>query len=550
MAIIKQSGPKFDIGSSVSGRIQAIQKARSAKRLSDEARFLRTVSETGMSYDDQLSYREGQLSAERGASAPNQDFINELTKDIASLRTLAAQDRFSKEYADSFDEVTGGRKSLESHVAFLEDRLAKTTNPQLASDIRQKLSQARADLRSSDDTVLENFITYATNSKQVDILDQAITRTASERAKALASGDDDYASVLQLKEQSLRQARSTAEIEFKTNQLKMNSVKNPHPVRTLDFFTKNVADASDSGPVIIDGKRYDSERDYWTQSRASYVADGQFFSDLKDYYGKWINNALEKNPELVGSVLMQSKDTFGTLATRPELAGFEVGLQDALVNTVGKGVRELAKSIIDNANTTYDFQGAADRLADLSKQTGIDLSAESNALIRNTANVRADSYQAVIDKANELEAGGMNRAQASAEALRLFQSGELVAQPVSPKALATTPTGTLIKESETAKPTPEIKVNEAPVIEERKPLETTTTKVTGGVETPVTQTSVTETVSSTTTVTPQQPSLTPKKMVTLFNQQTGDRQTVEAETPKAQQLGDQGYLLESVGANQ
>lgn len=560
MALIRKQGPRFQIGSSVASRIEAVKAAKSRKRLAEETKFLTLVNEGSMSYDDQVAYREGQIAAEKASASPNNDYIAELTKDLGSLKSLAAQKRFSDEYADSFDEVTAGRKTLQSHVDFLEKQLAATNNPTLRSDIRQKLTQARTDLRAQDETALENFVTYAQNSKEMDILDQALTRVTSERTKALAQGDDDYASVLQLKEQSLKQARSLAGIEYKNNQIKLNALKNPHPVRTLDFITKSVDEAADSGPIVVDGKRYDSERDYWVQARGNYVAGGDLFKDLKDYYGKWIGNALERNPELAASIILQSKDTFAGLRTRPELNGFEVQLDDAIGATVGKGARDLAKLLIDNAQTTYDFQSAADRIADISKMTGMDLSTESNQLIRLAAGVQADVYQAIVTRANELEGMGMSRAQATAEALRSFQTGEVTARPVSPKELATKTPEQLLKESETPATTEPIKTGSqtpAPPVETRQSLETTTRKVEGGEEVPATVTTSGPDTSSTTTVTnppvtppvvaPQvQPAAAPvpKKMATLANLTTGDRQAVEVDSPRAKELFGQGYELE------
>ncbi len=552
MAVQTQRQLGFKIGDAVKARIQSVIASKQGARLEEERRFQALVSSRDLSLDDQLDFRKQQLLQEERSTIRDEAFVTEIKKDIGSLQAASRADRYRKSYYESYTSWKSGLKPVQDHVKFLEDQLGQTNDPTLAKDIRDALSEARVAAKTAEDSILDNYVEFAKNDKTDVVLSAAIDRVRSAKAKSVLGGDAVRASVLDLKEQSLRQTRAQSLIENDEHKYDLNRIKSTHPTRILDFFDSTAGSADATTPVTIDGRRYLNAQDYWKNRRGDYIANGGFVKDYADYYGAWVDSTVARSPELARDVLGQINDSTRLLLARPEMKGFENQLNDVASQVFKKGIDTLAKKYIQQAEVDYDFATAAKKIDELATATGVDVKPYQNDLIGKLAEVKSPIANAIIQLAADYQTRGYTASAALAAATKQYRSGELLAAPVSPAEIAAKKPEDVAAATGAKNPVPP--EAPAPPTPEPKPPEGTSTMTTEKAFIPETSTTTKTETSSTTTTTPLpvqplSPPVAPKR-ATLVNNSTKERVAVDIGSKEEKDYFGKGFVLETTPPTQ
>jgi len=436
MAKAPTTGRKFTIGNSVRSRTVALVAARDRRRITQETTFQTAVAEKNLSLTEQLAYREEQLKREKKSSARDNKYILDLKKDVGILQKAMASERLRDSYLKSYNAWLAGSQPVEFHISEIKKQLNATNDPTMRGQLQTALSSAIKEQKRVDDALISNFVTFAANDKTISVLDKALDSVRKEKARAVARGDDERVSLMNIKEQTLNQARATAVIVRKTHNLDLARTRTKHPVRTLDAFEDAISQADGSANIVVNGISYTNEREFWELQRGNYIANGTFAQDYKDYYGTWSKNAVDTRPELLVDVAGQIKDATTLLVTRPELqqqSEYILGLQN---DVLGKAIDSAAQDILNQARIDFDFVGAAGRMDALGKATGIDVAPFQNQIIADIATLKAPVTQEILATAQALVEKGVGFESAMAQARAKFREGEIFAKAISPKELA------------------------------------------------------------------------------------------------------------------
>lgn len=548
MAVISRKNLTFDIGSAVKSHIQGVVASKQSARLEEERRFQALISSRDLSLDDQLAFRQEQLKKEQESSIRDEKFVTEIQGEIAALKKSSRLERYRQAYFDSYTSWKSGLKPIQAHIDFLESQLSTVNDPELAQQIRTSLSQARVDQREAENAILDNYVEFAQNDKTESVLQDAIDKVRSAKAKAVLGGDAVRASVLDLREQSLKQTLAQSQIELNEHQFDMSRIKSAHPTRMLDLFDQSINGADASVPVVVKGSRYLNAQDYWKNKRNDYIANGYFAKDYEDYYSAWVASTIAQNPELAPDVLRQVSDSTKLLLSRTELKGFENVLKDVAATVMGRGADALAKKYIQQAELDYDFTLAAKKIDALGVATGLDMKVYQNDLLGKLAEVKSPIVQAIISTAADYQSKGYSFSAALSAATENYKSGELFASAVSPKDIATKTPEEVAAGAEKNIAPPTLPA-ERPAVSEPAAVSGTETKTTEKAFVPQTSSTTTTQTSSTTTVTEPPvtqvaPPVAPKR-ATLVNPETKERVAVDVDSAESRDYFSKGFVLET-----
>jgi hypothetical protein len=448
MAINLQNTISFDLGTAVTARLEAFKKSRSDLQVRDEISFLQQVADKGLSYAEQLAFRQAQLEREDKRTVPDQDYIKSLKKEIQDVTKLARYEKVRADYKSSLNDVTTGKKSYESHLQFLNSQLDNVSDPDLKTEIQGQIYDTQTKIQQADLDLIQNEITMALSDKSLDILNTAIDAVKKQKATALGAGDTRLAQAWDLKLQSMEQSKISIGVENKVNQLVSLKSRQASATDYLTDLSDMISGASTSTPVTIDGVRYGSEQEFWTQQRDKYISTN-FFSDVTKEYSDYIEGIGSKLGQVSNTILNNIQTQFATLASRPELAPFATRLETAKTAALSNAVAYNANAILNQYAVDNDYAKATTALEQLQKTYGIDQTTNLQKVVLDEAKAKGDLYGNILSTVNAGVASGLSFSQAVNEVFSSINAnkGEILSPTVSPEKLVTTPTQSLINEA-------------------------------------------------------------------------------------------------------
>lgn len=443
MAVELRQTFRFNLGDLVKSRLEAFQRSRSEAQVAEELKFYQQTA-AGMSYDEQLSFRQAQEDREQEREVPDQSYLASLKKEISALKKLSLSEKFANAYRESFTRLQTGMASYQEHLDFLQEEFGKTKDPQTRKTISDYLSQARTSQYDYEQKILDNYYQYAYNDQTEAVLNKAIEEMKKERAKASGGGDALRASALDLKLQAMTQKLNEAKINKAVNQFSLATLKTYNPSDYLDLLNDKISSAEQNTPISYKGVTYANEKEFWLTMRRDYFESGKFAQANEKYWKETARLNYNQSVELypIRAALMAKE--LSSFLNRNDLADFKAVIAGSNGGILAEISNTAAASILHKATVDYDFQTAANKLSQLSRDMGVDQTGNYQLLLDQTAKVNAEAVRAIYEISDEYVKAGMPEQQAVAAAIKAYNAG--AAYQPSPKELGTqAPTETVAK---------------------------------------------------------------------------------------------------------
>lgn len=381
MAVERQQAFTIDLGEIVKTRLDSFVNTRNKILAKKEADFQSRVSSEGMSLETQLLYRQSQLEEEGTKTFPYQDWISELNKEIANLKKLGRYEKIRNQYLEDYTIYKEGKSSVDSLINGWESQLARETDPTMRTEILNNLSTLKIEKVNNDMQALTNRVTLAKLDKSVDLLDQVISEVTNKRNDALLIGDSETITNYDVQLQSLKSTKQELVTETKLHDFDLKVTKDGIGASAkLGLLENAISGANATDVVWIDNTRYNSEAEYWTQQRNSYLAGSgtgvfkNFFSDFKSEVDSKITNlsAMNKYGYVPLSSIEAINKDFQTLASNPVYQPYLSQIENARISTLSDAVDKTAKAIIAESVMNLDFDSGEQALKNLGAKFGID----------------------------------------------------------------------------------------------------------------------------------------------------------------------------------
>lgn len=435
---------RFNLGTVLAGYLTAFNRDRIELQSQDELDFQKQVSEKGLSSSEQLAYRKAQLEKEKGRDVPDQNFIKSLNSEVVTLKKASRFEAVRNAYQSSLDDVLSKRKTWQDHLTTLQQELTDNQDPDLQQEIRSQITQAEQNIATADSNLLDNQVTLATKDGSVDLLNTTIDKVKEAKAKALGMGDKTTASAMDLRIQSLTQSLQSLQIQDKVNTLAIKKSRKASAAGFLQDLSDEVSAADSQTPIVINGTRYTSAKDYWTQQRESYISTN-FFTDLQKEYTDYTGSVSAVNGTVPKPVLDNMQSDFVQLAAKPELAPY-VSRLDITKNTVlANAVTKTAQSIVNQYTVDNNYNKALDQLNNLEKTYNISTVDSAQMIIKDVAKTKGALFNNLLNDVQGLVSQGLSYSAATAKVLGAIGTGQVTAPDYSATDVVTKSPADLLK---------------------------------------------------------------------------------------------------------
>jgi hypothetical protein len=383
----------------VDGVSKSLSRQIALRNNEEEQRFLKSVLEDNLSTEDQYNFRKEQYKR----VSDDRDERLRVGKEVAALKQLVEQRKFSDAYTEKLVGLESGASSVESVLTWLRDQLNAATDDTTIAKIESEIVNKEREKFDIGQRALVNQTQYALADKTDSILDNQITRINGEKNKALLSGNKELETTYDLHLQALNKAKQENAIE---KDIKNFSVANitgyANSTGMLDSYNAHINAASTTGSVKIGDVTYASPQEFWKFKRDSFVADqsgngffGRFTSEQK--------NALttRNSQNLLNATDLQTVTTnFNNLAMRPELQGYQQILGQVRQDVVQAGADMLADNVVYQYSYDNDINKAVQGLTAI-KASGANVDSSFNKIVQAAAQLKtqqAANIKATMDE--------------------------------------------------------------------------------------------------------------------------------------------------------
>lgn len=438
MAYIKNKIYSYNIGNVIQNAVVATRNVKMAEQAKKESDFQLAIADGTMSYDAQLEYRKQQLIEEKDSPFPDPEYQKTIETSIANLGKLNRYQKYRTKYQTSLTDLASGKETAKQQLDMLNEQLMITTDPDLQDEIRKEITQATADVKSYDDTVLSNEVKLAQNDGTIPLLEKAIKDVQDKRSVASLNGNEELVSAYDATISVLGQQINTTKTENALNSYQVKDLtKGTDAPQKLDYLNTQIAGADDTRPITIAGKNYSSAKDFWTQLHDGYLAGNgtgtgnfkSFFDELKNSYSDRIQAAVLKDGHVSDDVMGGFQNELKSIEARSDMQPYLPSLQTLSSTVLGTAFQYTANTIIKNATVTDDYINAGTQLDAFAAKYG----------------VSAEPYKAVL--ANAIASAGtklgVDQAEIDAELKKANVADTSIKVPeVKAPATVTTPSAT------------------------------------------------------------------------------------------------------------
>lgn len=373
MAYERNTTEKIVKGDSLDAFVSNLSKSfatqMAVRNAEEEVKFNEAIVEQGLSLEDQLEFRKGQLSNVADDPAEKK----RIRAEIATLKQLVTQKKFSDDYVQKLSDFQSGLSSVDSVINWLEGQKTTATDQAVLNKINEQLAQKKSEKFTMTKQLLENQTKYAVDDKTDSILSEQIGRVNTAKNKALLSGDDTLVSMYDLQLQSLNKAKTeNGIVKDITTMATTSATGYSGAVSLLDSYNSKISSSASTGSITVGGVTYGSSKEFWTFKRDSYLSDSSnqgFFGRLNDETNTKIKVSDSKN-NLTVNTLGDTTRVFDNLQGRPELAGYQERLTTAKQDSLQTGANLLSDRITNRFAVDYDLNKAVGEINGL-KNLGV-----------------------------------------------------------------------------------------------------------------------------------------------------------------------------------
>jgi hypothetical protein len=372
MAVNLRTTFSISLANVVDNAITTINAIRRVEQARKESEFQKAIA-GGMSYADQITFRDKQLADEKASSISDPTYINTLTASIADTKKLARFEAIRIKYKDSLDSYVTGKESISQHLQVLQDLLAGESDPSKQSEIRDLISESRNTQATIEVNAIKNRALLAEKDKSVQLIDNSISEVQSRRALASVNQNDDEVAAWDDTLLALKSSKSKLlienglnEITYQTNRSSLSSVDK------LNLLNNYVSSANASDAVTYDGITYPSLKAYWENKRGDYITNN-FFDELKKETDA--QTAVIASNNSYGQVpvarIQAINDFYSNLKNSDAFAAYQDRLEQARITSVTAMANDLYTSLVDEANANGDFAKAEAAILAIENRFGI-----------------------------------------------------------------------------------------------------------------------------------------------------------------------------------
>lgn len=375
MASILNKQTTYNITNVVENGIKTIKEIRSQDQSRREAEFQKAVA-GGLSYADQIKFREEQLKDAKASGFVDETYTNELEKTIATTRQLARFQGIRDRYKQSLTDYTTGKTSLDSYVSVLESTLSGEADPAMRSELMGLLNQAHVERASNDIAAIKNRATIATKDKSLKLVEDSVSEIKSKKALAQINKNEEEVSMWDETLLALNGVKSKLQIENSLNELNFKIAKdNPKANDKLSYLNDEIARAGVDGPVTFDGVNYTSLKAFWENKRNEYISNNYFEEVKKELDSETAKIAATSKFGQIPTARIQAvSDFYNTIKTRPEFAAYADQIEQRRVADVSNLTNDLAESLQTEAQETGNFSKSQNAILNLENKFGVKVS--------------------------------------------------------------------------------------------------------------------------------------------------------------------------------
>jgi len=395
MASITQKQTSFNISNTVANAVTAVRGIRSQDASRKELEFQVAVA-SGLSYSDQIKFRERQIEDAEKSSFPDADFITNLTKSLATTKQLSRFAKVRELYKKSLNDYQTGKSSLESYASVLESELDLETDPTMRAELSTLVFQANTEKTTNDLNAIRNRASIALKDKSVSVVESSISEIKSKRALASINNNQEEMSMWDQTIQSLNGVKGTLQIENATNELNFKITKNnPKANDKLSYLNDIISGADSSEKIIYNNVEYPSLKAFWENKRDDYIANSYFDEADKDMAAENLRIAATSKFGQIPTARIQAvSDFFNKIKTRPEFAPYADQIEQRRVESVSKLTTDLAGSLYEEADQTGNNAKAQTAVLGLEQKFGVNVQRQAfggEGTIANEAMKKTDS---------------------------------------------------------------------------------------------------------------------------------------------------------------
>jgi len=412
------------LDSIVNSNIEAFVNSRNTLRAQRSAELYQKAVDEGQDAGEQIAFLQGWLKEEQGKRVPDRAFIRELKKDITDMKKIERSNKFYDKYRESFETYKLGKKSIDEHISYLQNQQKTVTDPSLRREIDGLLTTARTEKMTMERTILENKVTLAMNDKRESVLNDAISRVKSAKQKALAGGNDQWASALDIRLQSLNSQLQNTKITDAVHDIETEMLGKDY--KPTEFLKKlqskmSLADASNT-PITIDGQRYDNAKQFWQFQTNKYVEESFFTMLAEDNKARIDTANMELTPKLEAEFRKQYEE-MERLKMDPTLAPYVEKIEQMQISNASYAVNMIGKKIVRDyqdgkmgESAKANINNTIARLTELNKTYGVDVSANIDAVVQDVASKKQAISEAQMQVYQNAIAAGKTPEEAFKEA--------------------------------------------------------------------------------------------------------------------------------------
>lgn len=377
MALELKQTTQYNVGVVVRNAVTAVRAIRSQENSRKEAEFQKAAA-AGMTYEEQLAFRQEQLEEEKAGGFIDEDYIAGLEKTVAQTKQLVRFEKIRTKYKDALDNYVTGKESINSYLDLLNETLDGEKDETMRTEIRNLISSAQKEKSDNELNAIKNRALVAQKDNSVKLVDASIKEIKSKRARASIAENDDEVAMWDETLIALEGSKSKLNIEDSMNEITFKINKyNPKANDKLGYLNDEISKADDTGEIVYGGVTYPSLKAYWENKRNEYIASGYFDEVKKDMDAETARIAATSAYGQIPTARIQAvNDFFNNIKARPEFAPYADQIEQKKVESVSAMSNDLAESIFNEAATTGDQTKAQNAILGIESKFGVKVSRE------------------------------------------------------------------------------------------------------------------------------------------------------------------------------